>query len=326
MARQGACEKGEHLQPTLLAIGLTTLDIVARPIESLTRTERATLIEGIVCAPAGTAGGAAMVAARLGTQTQILGAVGDDLNGRFVRQGFEAVGVDTSLLATRCGQTTSTTLLTVDGKGVRSSYHAPGAAATAAVDEAALAAAERARFVHYGGVGGQALDGGAGAELLRAAKAAGAVVTCDLISPRRSAPEELRRLLPHVDYFMPSAAEAAFLTGTDDLEAAINQFLAWGAGACVIKDGGRGSLLAMDGARRRLPAYRIEPVDTTSCGDSYCAGFISALSRGWAPLEACRFATATAALVAMGLGTLGRLQGFEETVEAMGAMAIKEDQ
>jgi sugar/nucleoside kinase (ribokinase family) len=306
----------------LLAVGLTTLDIVARPIEELTRTERASLIEGIVCAPAGTAGGAAMVAARLGAPTQILGAVGDDLNGRFVREGFAAVGVDTSLLAVRPGQTTSTTLLTVEASGRRSSFHAPGAAATAAADEAALAAARRARFVHYGGVGGPAVDGGAGAELLRTAKDSGAIVTCDLISPRRSAPEELRRLLPHVDYFMPSAAEATFLTGTEDLDAAIDQFLRWGAKACVIKDGARGSLAAIGGMRRRLPAHAIEPLDTTSCGDSYCAGFIAALGRGWAPLEACRFATATAALVAMGLGTLGKLKGFEETAEAMRTLPI----
>lgn len=310
------------MESALLAVGLTTLDIVARPIEELTRTERAILIEGITCVPAGTAGGAAMVAARLGVQTAILGAVGDDLNGRFVRTGLEAAGVDTSLLATRPGQSTSATLLTVEASGRRSSFHAPGAGASAAVDEAALGAARRAQFVHYGGVGGPALDGGAGAELLRTAKDFDAIVTCDLISPRRSAPDELKRLLPHVDYFMPSAAEAAFLTGTDDLDTAIDRFFNWGAKACVIKDGSRGSLAAIGGERRRLPAHAIEPVDTTTCGDSYCAGFVAALARGWTPLDACRFATATAALVALGLGSLGALQGFDETAQAMRSLPI----
>src|SRR5271156_2728422 len=95
----------------LLAIGLTTLDIVARPIDALTHTERAILIEGIVCVPAGTAGGAAMVAAKLGVPTRIVGAVGDDLIGGFVRLGFESVGVDTHLLVTRPGERTSATLL-----------------------------------------------------------------------------------------------------------------------------------------------------------------------------------------------------------------------
>ena len=73
-----------------------------------------------------------------------------------------------------------------------------------------------------------------------------------------------------------------------------------------------------------LPAYAITPVDTTSCGDSYCAGFIAALSRGWAPLDAARFGTATAALVAQGLATLGKVESFEATEAAMRQMTLSE--
>ncbi|MFI4934086.1 MAG: carbohydrate kinase family protein [Caulobacterales bacterium] len=306
----------------LLTIGLTTLDIVARPVDALTHTERATLIEGIACVPAGTAGGAAMVAAKLGMPTRIVGAVGDDLIGGFVRLGFDSVGVDTSLLVTKHGERTSTTLLAVETVGRRSSYHAPGAGVGAAVNDAVVSAACASGFVHYASIGGLATDGGAGAELLRAAKAAGAVVTCDLIGPRRSALDELKRLLPHVDYFMPSAAEAMFLTGADDLAVAAELFRTLGAGACIIKNGDRGSYVSIGGERRAVPAHAIQPIDTTSCGDAYCAGFIAALAQGWPPLEACRFATATAALVAQGLGTLGKLESFAETEKAMRATAL----
>jgi sugar/nucleoside kinase (ribokinase family) len=312
------------MNPGLLTIGLTTLDIVAHPIDALTHTERAIIIEGIACTPAGTAGGAAMVAARLGVPTTIVGAVGDDMIGAFVRLGFEWVGIDTRLLATRPGETTSTTLLAVEGDGTRSSYHAVGAGGGATIDDAVAAAACASGFVHYASVGGRATDGGAGAELLRAAKAAGAVVTCDLIGPRRSALDELKLLLPHVDYFMPSAAEATFLSGIDDLAEAAELFRTLGAGACIIKNGSRGSYVSIGTERRRLPAHAIRPIDTTSCGDSYCAGFIAALAQGWPPLEACRFATATAALVAQGLGTLGKLESFAATEQAMRATALVE--
>ena len=308
----------------LLTIGLTTLDIVAHPIDALTHTERAIIIEGIVCAPAGTAGGAALVAARLGVPTKIVGAVGDDMIGAFVRLGFESVGVDTRLLATRPGERTSTTLLAVETGGTRSSYHAVGAGGGAAIDDAVVAAACASTFVHYAAVGGRSSDGGPGVELLRAAKAAGVAVTCDLIGPRRSALDELKLLLPHVDYFMPSAAEATFLSGLDDLAAAAELFRSLGAGACIIKNGGRGSYVSIGAERLTVPAHAIQPVDTTSCGDSYCAGFIAALSRGWPPLEACRFATATAALVAQGLGTLGKLESFAATEKAMRETALAE--
>jgi sugar/nucleoside kinase (ribokinase family) len=114
------------------------------------------------------------------------------------------------------------------------------------------------------------------------------------------------------------------LTGQDDLWDAADQFIAQGAKACIIKNGEEGALLVMDGQRTIVPAHVVEVVDTTSCGDSFCAGFIVGLSQGWTPLEACRLAAATAALVAQGLATLGRLVDFESTVAAMRQLPLKD--
>ena len=309
----------------LVTIGLTTLDVVARPIDALPESEGTTLVEGIALAPAGTAGGAAYVAARLGLKVTLISALGDDLAGRFVRLALDEAGVDTSLLETQAGVPTSTTVLAVDSQGRRPNFHAVGAGGSASVGASAIRAVQQAKFLHYAGVGGRHLDKGPGADLVQQAKAAGAVVTCDLISPRRSAMDELKTLLPKLDYFMPSAAEASFLTGLDDLDDAADVFLGLGARNVIIKNGRKGSLLRLDGGRTTLPAFAITPVDTTSCGDSYCAGFIAALDRGWAPVEAARFATATAALVAQGLATLGKLETFEATEAAMRAMTPVEE-
>ena len=309
----------------LATIGLTTLDVVARPIDALPDSEGTSLVEGIALAPAGTAGGAAYVAARLGLKVRLISAVGDDLAGRMVRLAFDEAGVDTSLLETQAATPTSTTVLAVDSQGRRPNFHAPGAGMSASVTEAALEAVREAKFLHYAGIGGRNLDKGPGADLVRQARAAGAIVPCDLISPRRSGMDELKTLLPNLDYFMPSAAEATFLTGVDDLDAASDVFLDLGASNVIIKNGRKGSLLRLDGARTTLPAFAITPVDTTSCGDSYCAGFIAALDRGWAPIEAARFATATAALVAQGLATLGKLESFDATFAAMRQMTLAEE-
>lgn len=301
----------------LLAIGLTTLDVNAYPIDELTHTERAILIQGLACAPAGTAAGAALVAARLGTRVKLVGAVGDDMNGLFVRRGLEEIGVDTSLLAIRSGARTSSTLLAVESGGRRSSFHCPGAGGAPPVGDAVAAAARNSRFVHYAAIGGPTTDGGPGAALLREAKGGGALVTCDLIGPRPAAIDEIARILPYVDYFMPSAAEAFFLSQSDDLRVAAKRFVDLGAKACVIKNGRQGALVLLEGQEHVVPAFAVAPVDTTSCGDSFCGGFIAALDRGWTPLDACRFAAMTAGLVSEGVGTLGALQDFEATVAAM---------
>lgn len=308
----------------LLCIGLTTLDVVARPIDALPEGEGTRLIEGIAMAPAGTAAGAAMIAATLGVRTALAGTVGGDLMGRVVRMGLQERGVDVSLLGVMDGFPTSATVLTIDSQGRRPNFHALGAGLFSPTDDRVIAAAKAGGFLHYAGIGGPRLDGGAGAAVVAAAKAAGATVTCDLISPQPSALAELERLLPNVDYFMPSVGEAFTLSGTEDLAAAADFFLGLGARAVIIKNGGAGSYVALGAERTTLPAYAITPADTTSCGDSYCAGFIAGLDRGLPPLEACRVATAVAAQVAQGLATLGKLESYEGTLAAMRTMTLKE--
>ena len=305
---------------TLLSIGLTTLDISARPVDGLPPNDTTALLEQIVLAPAGTAGGTALVAATLGVRTAIASTVGADPAGRLVRGELEAAGVDTALLGESADRPTSITILPVNSRGQRPNLHAPGAGRhvedTDALRQAALAAA----FIHFAAIGATGLKTAQAADLLRAARAEGAVVTCDLISPRPGVIEDLKLILPHVDVFMPNAAEARLLSGRQDLADAGRALCDLGAGACVFTDGGDGAVLVTaDGAWTRLPAHPITPVDTTSCGDSYCAGVIAGLDRGWDLPQACRLGGAVSARVAQGLGTLGALKGFEDAYGLMTA-------
>jgi sugar/nucleoside kinase (ribokinase family) len=302
---------------TLVTIGLATLDVLGRPIDVIPERGGTTLIDRIAVIPAGTAGGTALVAAALGVSTRLASAVGNDGAGRFVRSELEAKGVDTSFLAVSEKRPTSTTMLTIRKTGERPNFHAIGASSFYEITEPLMAAVRETKFVHWAGVGGARLDGGPGAALLAAAKDAGAIVTCDLIGPGPKAMDELARLLPHVDYFMPNMEEALHLSKAAMPEDAAKRFREMGAKTCIFKWGERGSFIAKDGGNITLPAHAIEVVDTTSCGDSYCAGFIAARDRGFELIEACRFATATAALVAQGLGTLGALVDFESTLSYM---------
>ena len=308
----------------LLCVGLTTLDVVGRPITEIPKDEGGQLIEQIACAPAGTAAGAACVAARLGLKTGVAGAVGSDLTGKFVRFALEDGGVDTRLLQTLEGFPTSTTILPIDAQGRRPTLHAPGAGSVPPLTEELMAAASNVRCVHYAAIGAPTFDRGPGEKLVAAARAAGAMVTCDLIAPRPDAKEELARILPHVDWFLPSADEARFLTGEGDLQAAADAFVAMGTRNCVIKDGGRGAVLSAGNLRGRLPAFDVTVVDTTTCGDSFCAGFIAAHLAGRSEREALKFAAATAAMVAQGLATYGKLESFEQVASALSSLAVKE--
>lgn len=307
----------------LLAVGLTTLDILGRPIDAIPEGGAGSLIDKIEIMPAGTAGGMVLVAAALGVEAALVSAVGEDRIARFIRLVYEDYGVDTTLVPTLPGMTTSATILPIDSQGQRPTFHALGASMFMPLTDEAIEAAKGAAYVHWAAIGSPTIEAEARNRLLVAAKAVGALVTCDLIAPGAHTMAELEQILPYVDYFMPSISEALFLTGAETPEDAARAFQAMGAENCIFKLGAEGSFLALGRDTLRLPSYAIEPVDTTSCGDSYCAGFVAALDRGWNVVDACRFATATAALVAQGLGTLGRVESFDATETFMKSTPLR---
>jgi sugar/nucleoside kinase (ribokinase family) len=307
----------------LLAVGLTTLDIVGYPIDTIPQDEGGVLISGIDIVPAGTAGGFALVAAVLGMKTALVSALGDDRAGRFVRAELEAHGVDTALCPTLPGFPTSATILPIDSRGRRPTLHAPGASLLMDIDEAAIAAAGQARFVHWAAIGARRIASDARDRFLGAARAAGAAVTCDLIAPAPDAAAELAQIAPALDCFMPSLAEARVLTGHSEPEDCAGALRTLGIGVVVIKLGAAGVLTATADGVVRTPAFAVDVVDTTSCGDAFCAGFVAGWARGFDLADRVRLGSATAALVAQGLGTLGKLVDFDGTLAAAGTMAMR---
>lgn len=298
----------------LLTVGLTTLDIAVKAVTALPSPDQGVLVEAIRLSPAGTAGGTAAIAARLGLRTALASAVGADPQGGVVRAMLEAEGVDTAMLATLAAMPTSTTVLPLSPDGGRPTMHMIGASVMAPVPEEAFAALKTTRSVHFGGVGFPGPQSN-GTAFLEQARQKGAHVTCDLIGPNHDTLAQLAALLPHVDVFMPSLAEVRTLLGTNDLEAAAKRFMAMGAGACLFKLGRDGAALFTPNGTATVPAFAITPVDTTSCGDALCAGYHAARQRGLEGQSALIFASATAARVAMGLGTWGALDNVQDVLD-----------
>ena len=127
--------------------------------------------------------------------------------------------------------------------------------------------------------------------------------------------------LPYVDYFMPGLEEAMMMSGLTDRREVIRYFLERGARHTVFKMGGDGSSIAwMDnGAVKelRIPTFEVPVVDSTGCGDAYCAGFIVALSLGWDLEQAGLLGSAAGALVIQGLGSDAGIVDLERTLEFM---------
>ena len=87
------------------------------------------------------------------------------------------------------------------------------------------------------------------------------------------------------------------------VEENIRFFQTRGVTCPVLTMGGEGSIIAMGEERIRVPAYPIDVVDTTGCGDAYTAGFIAGLVEERSLMECAHLGTAAASLVASGLGS-----------------------
>jgi sugar/nucleoside kinase (ribokinase family) len=307
------------------SVGLTVMDIQGRPIERIPEGGNLALIEEIRLTVAGTAAGTAIDMAKLGLDTMVVCAVGDDEKADFIVRTFESFGVDTCHVQRIRDVSSSATILAIRPNGDRPAMHVLGASQHFTVDVAAYDAISECTYVHMGGNGLlKSFDGEPTVHFLKAMKERGCIITYDLIGPNDKTMDMIRDCLVYVDYFMPSMEEAAFLSGHEDPDDIAAYFLNLGVGTCIFKWGANGSLIANKDGIRRVPAFKVDVVDTTGCGDAYCGGFIRGMKEGWSLEDACRFATAASGLVATGLGSDAGIVDFKKTVEFMNTAEILE--
>jgi sugar/nucleoside kinase (ribokinase family) len=161
-------------------------------------------------------------------------------------------------------------------------------------DEAVLRAS-RVLFVDHFGVEGMT-------RAARIARRAGIPVVADLESDQQPGFAEL---LGEVDHLIVSRDFAGRLTGEEDPAAAARRLWSPGRQASIVTCGDRGCWYAgsdAPAAVRHQPAFAVEVVDTTGCGDVFHGAYASALARGLGLQERVRFAAAAAALKATGRG------------------------
>ena len=143
------------------------------------------------------------------------------------------------------------------------------------------------RIVHLDG-----RDLSACIKLAQWGKRVGAEVSLDIGSMRN----DVSSLLPLVDHLVVADAYALPFTRTGSARKAIGRLRRVCNGQIVVTEGMKGSL-GFDGLKwYRQSAYRVRNVDTTGAGDSFHAGYLYGVLKGW-PMSSClEFGAATAAL------------------------------
>ena len=298
------------------SMGFYTFDCLGWPFTDMPAGGGCYPIDELTLAVSGAAGTAAIAAAKMGLTTLAVGGVGDDLMGDWVLQRLRHFGVDISTMQREKHWKTSSSIVTTRADGSRPALHMSGATGNFFVTEAMLPNIVDAKVFHAGGVGlMHAMDNGRTAEVMAAAKRAGALTTVDVFAGSPDDMPAVANVLPYTDYFLPSIEEARALAGLSDKGDAARYFLDLGVKACVFTLGDEGAYYHdRSGLTFRMPAFDIAVKCTCGCGDAFNAGFAVGLVKGFDMEATVRFAQATAALNATGLGSQAGVESFEHTL------------
>ena len=301
------------------SMGFITFDCLGWPFTEIPDGGGCNFIDELTLAVSGAAGTAAIAAAKMGLKTLAVGGVGEDLMGDWVLQRLRHFGVDTSAMQHQKGWKTSSSIVTTRADGSRPALHMKGATGDFYVSDAMIPKVTDVRVFHAGGVGlMHAMDKGRTADVMKAAKANGAMTTVDVFAGSPGDMPAVASVLPYTDYFMPSIEEAQALTGLMDLADAARYFLDLGVGACVFTLGGDGAYYHdKAGVTFRMPAFDIQVKCTCGCGDAFDSGFAVGLVHGFDAETTVRFAQATSALNATGLGSQAGVESFAHTLNFM---------
>jgi sugar/nucleoside kinase (ribokinase family) len=314
------------LRNPIVCLGILVADVVGRPLSAVPDPGRLVLVDEIALHTGGCALNAATALARLGLPVEVIGRVGADPFGDFLVRTMAERGIGTQGVSRDPELGTSATMVMVAPDGERRFVHYIGANAGLRLDDVDVALFTGASILHVAGaLVLPGLDGQPMATLLQTARSAGTLTFMDTVWDDTGRwLDLLGPSLPHVDYFVPSLAEAQALTGLADPEDIARALLDRGVGVVALKMGSAGCLVA-SGTHGwlRLPAFEVPVIDTTGAGDAFAAGFMAGVWLGWSLEQTARLANAAGALCVTGAGASGNVRSLPETLAFIDSAKLK---
>ncbi len=278
----------------ILVVGSSNTDMVIR-VPRLPRPGETILGGTFAMAAGGKGANQAVAAARAGGRVTFIARVGDDVFGERALADLEADGLDTRFIARTPGSSSGVALINVDGRGENSISVASGANALLSVEDVvkagdAFAAADIVLL--------QLESPPATVEA--AVRRAGERGVPVVLNPAPACPLE-DGLLRGVGVLTPNEHEAGIIsgiavTGERGAREAAARLRARGPAAVIITLGGRGLYASSSEFEGLIPAFRVDPVDTTAAGDVFNGALSVALAEKVRLLDALRFAQAAAAI------------------------------
>lgn len=301
-------------------VGILVADVIVEPVDKYPGKGVLEKVNSITVHNGGNAMTASINVKKLGVDTSIVGMVGDDMFGTFLKSRLDDYNVDTRGLKISSETQTSASVLMVDKNAERSFFHCVGTNVAFSINDIDFDVISECDIVFVTGTFLLThFDGIETMEFLKKCKQMGKTTMLDVCWDSNGNWGKLLNMsMPYIDYLMPSIDEAVCIAGEEDPEKIADVFVSKGAKNVIIKLGSKGSFLRKENEAKGkvFPPFFVEnPVDTTGAGDSFCSGFIAAFAKG-KPLDECmEFANAVGAMSVMAKGATSGTKSYEETLE-----------
>ena len=301
----------------VVVAGLAVADILGKPVDFRRPPKPGNLqtLDSMTLTTGGNVSNVGIALAKLGFDVGVIGRVGDDTLGGFILNEYCRFGIAvTGMIVDRTAQTSST-FVGVGTDGERTFLHTRGCTSRFRVTDVMknLPLVKRAKVFAFGYLGLLPEIEKDIPRLFRFVKMkSGANILLDTGGNPSRNPGLLKSILPYVDYFIPSFEEAVALTGRKTPEEIVKYLFKSGAPNIVgVKLGAKGCYIANHQDAEFIPGVRVKHVvDTTGAGDTFVAGFLAAIIKGFSPFAAARIANTVAAECVTSVGASTAIQPF----------------
>lgn len=288
---------------TVVVVGSANVDLLAE-VARLPLPGETVLGRSLRVAPGGKGANQAVAAKRLGADTRLLCAVGEDVYAATVLDTLSAEGIDTRDVRQVRGVATGTAVIVVSEDAENTIVVTPGANAELGADDVrALEALVRGDVLVLQ-LEIPLATALAAAQLARRSGAT-VVLNCAPMPPDTTA---LGGLLAAVDVLVVNETEARALTpsppadGVHGWQALATGLREAGPDTVVVTLGASGAVAATDTGVLYQPAFAVDPLDSTGAGDAFTGALAVGLGSGQPMPAVLRRACAVGALATTVVG------------------------
>jgi ribokinase len=267
----------------------------------------------------GVAANSALALSRWGVPPRLVGCVGQDEFGNFLRRTLREHGLEVQWIQSTNAAMTGLVYINVTPDGQRTFFGSRGANMLVRKPQRPHVLFHRVAALHLVGYNFLTPIIEATARYLhKSLRDRGAFLSLDVgPEPSRLIPRKILHLAAHMDILFANGTESCSLTQERDPRNALRSLLNAGAKDVVLKLGKGGCLIINEGTIEQVPPFSVDAVDSTGAGDAFAAAFLQARLRGWSQSEAAIVANAAGAAAVKIIGAGENMPHLREIIRVL---------